>query len=137
MLETRTIKRSIASTPRQVTEDLADPGNHPLWATEFFAGPGEFVGAGIWRMKVPAMGGDVQMKVDSDIEAGIVDLYLAPAGRDFDAALPVRVIPNGVGADVLFTLARMPGQTEEAFEQGVESMERELDQLKSRLEGAR
>ena len=134
MMETRTISTSIARPPREVATDLADPGRHPTWATEFFAGPGEELGEGVWRMKVPAMGGEALMRIDADIEAGIVDLYLAPLDSEFGTPLPVRVVPNGAGSDVLFSLARMPGQTAQEFQDGVESMERELANLKTRLE---
>ena len=80
------------------------------------------------------MGGDVSMKVDADIANGRIDLYLAPMGVPFGPPLPVRVIPNCDGCDVLFTLTRFPGQPDAAWADGLASMQGELTNLKSRHE---
>jgi hypothetical protein len=45
------------------------------------------------------------------------------------------VIPNTDGVDVLFTLARFPGQSDDDWEEGLLSMSRELTNLKERHEG--
>ena len=57
------------------------------------------------------------MKIDADPVCGRIDLYLAPKGAPYGPPLPVRVVPNGEGADVLFTLARFPGQSDAQWEQ--------------------
>ena len=49
----------------------------------------------------------------------------------------MRVVPNGDGCDVLFTLARFPGTPDEAWEEGLASMQRELENLKARHEADR
>jgi hypothetical protein len=43
-------------------------------------------------------------------------------------------VPNADGTDVLWTLARFPGVSEQAWQQGLASMARELDALKRRHE---
>jgi hypothetical protein len=45
------------------------------------------------------------------------------------------VIRNADGVDVLFTLARFPGQSDAEWEEGLASMARELTKLKARHEG--
>ena len=50
------------------------------------------------------------------------------------APIPVRLVPNGDGVDVLWTLARFPGVTDQAWQQGLAAMVRELQALKRRHE---
>ncbi len=64
------------------------------------------------------------------------DLYLPPEGKPFGPPLPVRVVPNGDGADVLWTLARFPGTPDRAWADALGSMERELDTFRARHESA-
>jgi|SRR5215207_1836470 hypothetical protein len=133
-LETHTVTVTIDAPLATVAADLADPTTHHLWATEFFAGPvrpgepGEFVAP------VPMMGGEVRHRIDADVERGILDLYFAPSGAPFGPPIPVRLVPNGDGVDVLWTLARFPGVSDQAWQQGLASMTRELQALKRRHE---
>ena len=133
-LETTTVTITIDASPETVSADLADPSSHLEWATEFFTGVAEDQGDGTWQMNVPRMGGPVLMRMDGDIAQGIIDMYLAPVGAPFGAPIPVRVVPNGDGSDVLFTLARFPNQSDEEWTEGVQSMNRELENLKARHE---
>ncbi len=136
---TETVTITIDAPHDQVSNDLADPASHPVWATEFFSDAAEDLGDGIWRMTVPRMGGSVHVRIDGDPALGVIDMYLAPEGQPFGPPLPVRVVPNNDGVDVLFTLARFPGQTDDQWSEGLESMQRELENLKDRHEngGAR
>ena len=136
--QTCTLAVSIDAPFDAVVADLADPSAHPRWAREFFAGdavPGDEPGE--VRVQVPMMGGLVRMRVDAVRELGVLDLYLAPEGAPYGPAVPIRVLHNGDGADVLFTLSRAPGMPQEAWEAGTASMARELDALKDRLEPRR
>lgn len=133
-MTTETLTVTIDAPVDVVASDLANPQAHPQWATDFFAGPAAPAADDTWTANVPMMGGEVSMKVDADIANGRIDLYLAPIGAPFGPPLPVRVIPNGDGCDVLFTLARFPGQPDSAWTGGLASMQRELMNLKSRHE---
>jgi len=134
--ETRTLTVTIDAPFATVAADLADPANHPEWGTEFFAGaahPGE---NGSVVVDVPMMGGPVGFKVESDVETGVFDLYLAPLDAQYGPPLPVRVVPNADGVDVLWTLARTPGASDEQWQGGLDSLQRELVNLKHRHEQA-
>jgi hypothetical protein len=134
-LETTTIATTIDAPFKDVTADLADPTTHPLWATEFFSAPATEVGDGIFRTEAPRLGGPTRIRVEADQETGVIDLYLAPEGAEFGPPLPIRVVANGDGVDVLFTLARFPGVSDEDWSAGLDSMRRELEQLRARHEG--
>ncbi len=133
-LETTTVTITIDAPPDTVSADLADPSSHLEWATEFFNGVAEDQRDGTWQMNAPRMGGPVLMRIDGDTARGIIDMYLAPVGAPFGAPIPVRVVPNGDGSDVLFTLARFPNQSDEEWTEGIQSMNRELENLKARHE---
>lgn len=133
---TRTVAVTIDAPIEQVARDLADPATHPEWGTEFFAGPALPGADGEVHVNVPLMGGPARLRVESDVERGIVDLYLAPGDAPYGPALPIRLVRNGDGVDVLFTLTRFPGQGDGAWEAGVASMKRELDGLRRRHEAS-
>lgn len=133
-LVTETVRITIDASFEKVTSDLADPTTHHEWAREFFSSPAQILGNGEVVVTVPRMGGEVNMKVDADTACGRIDLYLAPPGLPYGAPLPVRVVPNADGVDVLFTLARFPGQSDSEWEGGLASMARELEHLKTRHE---
>jgi hypothetical protein len=133
-LQTHTVTVTIDAPLTQVAADLADPATHPQWATEFYAGPVRPAEGGDFTAPVPIMGGEVRHRIDADIERGILDLYFAPPGRPYGPPIPVRLVPNGDGVDVLWTLARFPGVSDQAWQQGLASMARELQALKRRHE---
>lgn len=134
-MTTETVRITIDAPFAEVVSDLADPSTHPEWGSEFFSGPARPGDEGEVLVTVPRMGGEVRSKVVTNVESGSIDLYLAPIGEPFGPPIPVRVIPNADGVDVLFTLARFPGQSDREWEEGLASMARELTQLKARHEG--
>ena len=129
---TEVLKVTIDAPAEAVTRDLADPATHPLWATEFFAGEAKPCADGEVAVAVPMLGGAARMRIEADVPRGVVDLYLAPAGAPFGPPLPVRVVPNGEGCDVLWVLARFPGTDDDQWSAGVASMQRELAALARR-----
>ena len=48
--------------------------------------------------------------------------------------VPMRVVENGDGSAVIFTLFRQPEMTQEAFERGIAMVERDLEALRGVLE---
>lgn len=134
---TRTLSVTIDAPFTAVVSDLSDPLAYPQWGTEFFAGPADpGEKPGVVNANVPMMGGPVEMRINSVPEHGVIDLFLAPQGAPFGEPVPIRVVPNGRGADVLFTLSRTAGMPDPAWDQAVSSMQKELGQLKARLESA-
>ncbi|HHJ17557.1 MAG TPA: hypothetical protein ENJ80_12745 [Gammaproteobacteria bacterium] len=134
VFESKTLTVAIDAPYEKIMTDLADPMTHPEWAKEFFAGPAEKSKYGYVLAPVPMMGGAVKFKIESDITLGILDLYLAPPDADFGTPLQVRVIRNGDGANVLWTLLRFPGMSDSNWEDGLVSMSKELCELKKRHE---
>lgn len=136
MNPTRTLTVDIQAPFSAVMSELADPMQHPTWATSFFEGDAEMDANNDVRVCVPRLGGMCRMKVAVKAELGIVDIYIAPKTDDYGKPLPVRVIENDTGATVLWTLSQFPGLPDAAFADGCASMQAELNTLKSKLETA-
>lgn len=132
---TETVRVTIDAPFETVVADLSDPATHPEWGTDFFDGSARPANNSEVVATVPRMGGDVHMKVDANAAAGTIDLYLAPLAAPFGPPLPIRVIPNVDGVDVLFTLSRFPAMSDPEWEDAVASMSRELENLKVRHKG--
>jgi len=133
--ETKTLTVSIDADFHKVAADLADPMTHPEWAHRFFMGPAVQTGIkGEVLAQVPMMGGKVRYKVEADLKRGLFDLYLAPEGAPFGAPIPVRLICNADGVDVLWTLSRVPGTSDAGWQTGLAAMTDELQALKARHE---
>ena len=132
---TKTLTVTIDAPFEQVAKDLAKPASHAEWGREFFRGPATAAENGSVMVESPVMGGPVRFRVEADEARGIFDLYLAPGDAPYGPPLPVRLIGNGDGVDVLWTLARPAQQPDEVWEAGLASMSRELQGLKRRHEG--
>jgi hypothetical protein len=133
-LQTEVVKVTIDRPFDEVARYVGDPSSAHEWATEFFAGPLKATKGDEFVATVPMMGGEVRYRQDADLDKGVIDIYLAPRGGNFGPPLPVRVLPNGGGADVLYTLAQFPGTSDQAWQAGLQSMARELENLKQLLE---
>ena len=132
--ETKTLTVSIDAPFRSVFDDLSDPITHPEWAVSFFHGRAERQEDGEIVANVPRMGGPVRIKVNSHLTSGVVDVFLAPEGGEYGSPIPVRLLENETGVDVLWTLSRPPGIPDTAWTEGLSSMREELQNLKARHE---
>jgi hypothetical protein len=67
-------------------------------------------------------------------EWGVLDHVVSPA-PGVEVRVPMRVVPNGAGSEVLFTLFQPPAMSEEKFAEDLRWVERDLGTLKRLLEG--
>ncbi|MFI5011057.1 MAG: SRPBCC family protein [Hyphomicrobiales bacterium] len=117
---------------REVYEFLAIPGNFALWASGL--GQPLALEEGSWTARTPL--GKVTIAFTPRNELGIVDHQVTlPSGVVIH--VPMRVVANAQGAEVLFTLFRTPDMTDEKFAEDAAWVERDLAALKTLLEGRR
>lgn len=64
---------------------------------------------------------------------GVLDHYVSLGGGT-EVYVPMRVFPNGEGAEVLLTIFRQPGMSEEKFGEDAQWVRRDLEALKTVLE---
>jgi hypothetical protein len=131
LLEVRHVSVSIARRPDAVYQFTAQPENMPRWA----AGLGQSFhdrGDGTWV----AEGGPVGSATVRFVERnpfGVLDHDVTvPSGETVHN--PIRVIPNGDGSEVVFTLFRRPGVSAAQFAKDANTVEQDLRTLKRLLE---
>ena len=128
---TKTIVATIDALFDKVAADLVTSSLIQSGA-EFLAGPVGQNSSGGLIVHVPAIGSDVQRRVEIDLEHCIFDVSIAPLDGQFGPPLPFRLLRKGDGVDVLCARIRFPGILDEGWEQGIVAKERELQRLKQR-----
>lgn len=127
--ETRVIHVSIARDWHAVYDFAAEPANMARWAAGLGTNP---VRRGdIWEADGPA--GTVTIRFVPRNGFGVLD-HVVTLASGLDVAVPLRVVANGAGAEVIFTLFRLPGMSEADFARDAEAVARDLARLKAIME---
>jgi hypothetical protein len=130
-LECRHVTVSIDRPPGEVHAFVADPSNLPRWA-KGLSGAIENV-AGEWVADSPM--GKVTVRFAPANALGVLDHdVVLPDGTT--VRNPLRVVANGGGSELTFTLFRRPGMSEPEFAADAAAVERDLRELKRILEGS-
>jgi hypothetical protein len=115
---------------REVYAFAAKPENMPRWAAGLASGleqKGED-----WIADGGPIG-KVRVRFAPPNDFGVIDHRVTfESGEQFENAL--RVVPNGDGAEVMFTLLWHPGTDDAAFERDARQIEMDLLSLKGLLE---
>jgi len=129
LLKSKTISVSIYRDPRDVYEFVSDPANLPKWA----AGLGSSIEKinDQWIASTPQ--GPAKIKFVDRNNFGVLDHYVTPAPGT-KVYVPMRVVPNADGTELIFTLFRLPGMTDEKFAQDTMLVLTDLMALKNLLE---
>ena len=110
---------------------VSEPENQPRWAINFVRST-RSAGRGRYVMETPM--GELAYRLELDRERRVADwVFELPAG---ETVMPARVVPHAAGAVFTFTIPRMPGADDAAWEQGRRGLDEELATLKRLLEDA-
>jgi hypothetical protein len=120
---------SINRSVEEAYNFLCVPENFPRWAS----GLGKSLKRvdGEWIAETPD--GPVNVRFTERNEFGILDHWVSPK-PGLQIYIPLRVIANGSGCELLFTLFRLPGVTDEQFATDADWVTRDLTTLKNLLE---
>jgi hypothetical protein len=126
---TRHISISISKSVAEVYAFVSDPLNLPKWAAGLSGsikkeGPDWVADSPMGKVKVKFAGTNVFGVLDHDVTL--------PSGVRFYN--PMRVVANDNGSEVIFTLFRVPGMSDENFQEDAQSVNRDLKKLKEILE---
>ena len=127
--EVRNIIVSIERPPEAVYAFASDGANLPRWAS----GLGGTIQRidGDWVVDGPL--GRVRVRLAAANPFGVLDHdVVLPSGVTVHNAM--RVVPNGTGSAVMFTLLRLPGVTAEKFSEDARWVDKDLVTLKDLLE---
>ncbi|UVI35202.1 SRPBCC family protein [Brevibacterium spongiae] len=120
----------IDASPAEVIAFAGHPANLPAWAAGLSNGIREE--AGRWITDSPM--GEVEVRFGPHVDLGILDHdVLFPDGTVVHN--PLRVLANDTGAEVVFTLFRLPGVDDAEFDRDAAMVRADLERLRSRLEG--
>lgn len=123
------ISISINCPADQVYEFIRSPENLPQWATGL---SGSIVNeGGLWIAQSPL--GEIKISFVAQNHFGIVDHEVTlPSGEV--VYNPMRVLENGDGSEVVFTLFKRPGMTDEMMAADAAVVKGDLGRLKRILE---
>ena len=128
MLEAKTISVSVPCPWKTLYEAIWRPEFFPKWASGLAESALERDDER-WLAKAPD-GTVNRIRFTAWNEFGIMDHYV-DVGADQEIYVPMRVVPNADGAEVLFTLYRQPGMTDEKFDADAAWVAKDLKALKS------
>jgi hypothetical protein len=128
----RHISRFIPRKPAEVSAFLADYRNLPKWAHGLSAGVSESESEEEGVLVCDSPMGRVQVRFAAGAELGIFDHDVTlPDGRAFHN--PLRVLRNDQGSEVVLTLYRLAGVTDEEHERDAATIAADLERLSAAL----
>lgn len=130
MSTSRHLSTHIDRSARDVYEYASDPANAPEWAAGL-AGSIEQVD-GEWVADSPM--GRIVVKFAESNEYGVLDHDVTlPSGETVHN--PMRVLADGDGCEVVFTIRQRPDMTDDDFARDANAVQADLRTLKDLLEG--
>ena len=130
--QTRHIGERIACPADVVYRYAADPANLPRWATGLGSAVEQVDGA--WFVDSPM--GRVRVAFAPPNEFGVLDHEVTlPTGETFTN--PMRVVAYGEGCEVVFSVRRFPGVTDDEFARDAGLVAADLARLKQIVEAPR
>jgi len=127
--QVRHISVSIDRPSDEVYSFVSNPGNLPKWATGLGGSIKKVNGE--WIADAPM--GKVKIRFAEENKFGILD-HEVVLESGVMIINPMRVIANGKGSEIFFTLVRQPDVSDEKFAQDAEWVEKDLRLLKGLLE---
>jgi len=130
LLKSRTVSVAINCDPATVYEFVSNPENLPKWAKMFCRSIKKSNGG--WIVETPQ--GPVNVRFSKRNDFGVLDHYVSSA-PGVEVFVPMRVVPNGSGSEVLLALFQPVGMSAEKLAEDIRWVEQDLHHLKSIMEG--
>lgn len=128
-MKSTTLSVTIAAAPERVYAFASNPENLPRWVPSFFKSVERVDGE--WVAQSPL--GRVGFEFVHDNDLGVLDHTVTlPTGARLTN--PMRVIPNGDGSEILFTLIQHEDMTDQQFQEDAELVLGDLHTLRRLLE---
>jgi hypothetical protein len=129
MHQSRNLSIFINRDIKDVYDFVSVPENFRLWASGLGKSLKEVNGE--WVAETPE--GPVKISFSERNEFGVLDHWVGPK-PGLHIYIPMRVIKNGCGSELIFTLLRLPDMSDEKFAADAEWVMRDLTTLKYFLE---
>lgn len=126
MLAARTYSISIDRNWQALYEAIWRPETFSKWASGLSESP-LYQDGDRWLTEGPE--GPIAIRFTPHNSYGVMDHFIEP-GDGSQVYIPLRVIQNGEGAEVMLTLFRQPGMSDEKFASDAKWITRDLRSLK-------
>ncbi|GAA2025801.1 SRPBCC family protein [Pseudokineococcus marinus] len=130
MTPSRHVSVGIAALAERVYAYAVDPAHLPAWAAGLASSTVERVD-GAWVAESPM--GRVRIAFAPPNELGVLDHVVTLPGGE-EVLNPMRVLPDGDGCEVVFTVRHRAGKSEEEFESDCRAVLTDLERLRHLLE---
>jgi hypothetical protein len=128
-MNSRTITCSINCSASDVYKFASNPANLPEWVQSFCLSVKK--DGDEWQMETPT--GWVGIRFVPANEFGVLDhVVQLPDGQS--VLNPMRVVANGDGSEIMFTLFQLPGMDDHQFARDAEMVQADLQSLKAVME---
>jgi hypothetical protein len=129
MLEARAISLAIDCPFDRAYAFAHRPENFPQWA----AGLAESLhrDGDTWRAATPE--GEAEVRFSPPNDYGVLDHHVVLPGKP-EIYIPLRLIPNNEGSELVFTLFRQPGMDDAAWDRDEAAVRKDMATLKQVLE---
>jgi hypothetical protein len=128
-MESRTISVSINRPADAVYNFASVPENIPKWASGLSKSITKQNGDWIAETQQ----GPIKISFTERNSYGVLDHYVI-AGSGPEIYIPMRIVSNGDGSEIIFTLFRLPGMSDAKFAEDADWVRRDLNALKTLLE---
>lgn len=129
MMKSKTLNISLRSDPKTVYDFLSNLENLPKWASSTF--PSIKEKSGEWVVDTPH--GQNKVVLTERNNFGILDHHVKLASG-VEVYVPMRVVKNVDGSEVMLTVFQAPAMTDEAFVEDIQTVEKDLNHLKTIIE---
>ena len=131
MLPSRTVSVSINHNWHALYEWIWRPEYFPKWASGLAQSDLRQEGD-LWL--ADGADGPIRIRFTPHNDQGIMDHWV-DTGSSSEIFIPMRIIANGEGSEVLLTLFRQPDMDDERFSADIKWVMRDLKRLKALIEG--
>ncbi|AXY73335.1 SRPBCC family protein [Paraflavitalea soli] len=127
----QTLSISINRPADEVYAYMANVQHLAAWAAGLCVSVIRNTGTNTWQIRTPT--GEASVRFVAKNNFRIVDHYVQQ-GQDPEVYIPIRVLENEQGSEVIFTLFRLPGMNDERFEKDRQAVQKDLNTLKALIE---
>lgn len=129
MNKSKTMSTSIKSDPKTVYDFVSNLENLPRWASSTFPSIKEVNGE--WVVETP--NGRNKVMITEKNNFGILDHHVKLTSG-VEVYVPMRVVKNGNGSEVLLTVFQAPEMTDDGYAKDIQTVEKDLNHLKTLIE---
>jgi len=125
LMKSRVVTIAINCDPQTVYDFVSDLSNLPKWATTFCRAIKVIDG----QWLIDTAQGPLKIRIAAKNNLGVLDHYVTTSLGN-EVFVPMRVVPNASGTDIIFTIFQQANMSEEQFQEDARLVAQDLQTLK-------